>query len=77
MHIRSFPPALGTMTVLASHRGWWTFSNEAGVKQPFEFFTDEVLLLNELLLRLLLHRSGIGVDLQIVLDHLPMDPVHL
>jgi hypothetical protein len=25
MHIRSFPPALGTTTGLARHRGWWTF----------------------------------------------------
>jgi hypothetical protein len=37
--------------------------DESGVKQLFYFFTDEGLPLNGLLLRLLLHRPGIGVDL--------------
>jgi hypothetical protein len=41
------------------------------------FFMDEVLPLNRLLPRFLLDWSGIGVDLQIVLDHLPRDPGHL
>jgi hypothetical protein len=36
---------------------------EASVKQLLNLFTDEVLPLNELLLGLLLDRSGIGVDL--------------
>jgi hypothetical protein len=51
--------------------------NEVGVEQLFDFFTDEVLSLYTLLLRLLLDRTGIGVDLQMVLDHLPRDPGHL
>jgi hypothetical protein len=49
---------------------------EAGVKQLFDFFTDEVLPLHRLLSELLLDRSGIGVDLQMVLNHLPRDPGH-
>jgi hypothetical protein len=36
---------------------------EASVEQLFDFFMDEVLLLNELLPGPLLDRSGIGVDL--------------
>ena len=50
---------------------------EASLKQLLDFFTDEVLPLNGLLPRLLLDWSGIGVDLQMVLDHLPRDPGHL
>jgi hypothetical protein len=50
---------------------------EASLKQLFDFFTDEVLPLNELLPRLLLDRSGVGVDLYMVLNHLPRDPGHL
>jgi hypothetical protein len=50
---------------------------EAGLKQLLDFFTDKVLPLNELLPRLLLDQSGVGVDLQMVLDHLPRDPGHL
>jgi hypothetical protein len=38
---------------------------------------DEVLPLNGLLSRFLLDRSGITVDLQMVLNHLPGDPGHL
>jgi hypothetical protein len=37
----------------------------------------EVLLLNGQLPRLLLDRSGVGVNLQMVLDHLPRDHRHL
>jgi hypothetical protein len=50
---------------------------EASVKQLFDFFTDEVLPLNRLLLGPLLDRSGVRVDLQMVLIHLPRDPRHL
>jgi hypothetical protein len=50
---------------------------EASVEQLFDFFTDEVLPLNGLLSGLLLDRSGVGVDLQMVLNHLPRDPRHL
>jgi hypothetical protein len=51
--------------------------DEASVKQLFDLFTDEVLSLNRLLLRLLLDQSGIRVDLQMVFNHLPRDPRHL
>jgi hypothetical protein len=47
---------------------------EASVEQLLELFTDEVLPLNGLLLMLLLHRPGIGVDIQMVLNHLYRDP---
>jgi hypothetical protein len=50
---------------------------EASVEQLFDLFTDEVLPLNRLLPGPLLDRSGIGVDLQMVLNHLPRDPRHL
>jgi hypothetical protein len=49
---------------------------EAGVEQLFDFFTDEVLPLNGLLLGLLLDQSNVGVDIQMVLNHLPRDPGH-
>jgi hypothetical protein len=52
-------------------------SDEAGVEHLFDFFTDEVLPLNGLLLGLLLDRPVIRVDLQMVLDDLPSDPGHL
>jgi hypothetical protein len=42
-----------------------------------DFFTDEVLPLHGLLLKLLLDWSGVRVDLQMVLNHLPRDPRHL
>jgi hypothetical protein len=50
---------------------------EASVEQLLEFFTDEVLPLNGLLLGFLLHRPSVGVDLHMVLNHLPWDPGHL
>jgi hypothetical protein len=51
--------------------------DEASVKQLFNLFSDKVLSLYGLLPGLLLDRSGIGVDLQMVLNHLPGDPRHL
>jgi hypothetical protein len=51
--------------------------DEAGVEQLLDLFTNEVLPLNELLSGLLLDRSGVRVDLQIVLNHLPRDLGHL
>jgi hypothetical protein len=51
--------------------------DEASVKQLFNLFSDKVLLLYGLLSGLLLDRSGIGVDLQMVLNHQPGDPRHL
>jgi hypothetical protein len=50
---------------------------EAGVQQLPNLLSDEVLPLNGLSPRLLTHRFGIRVDLQMVLDHLPGDPGHL
>jgi hypothetical protein len=50
---------------------------ETSVEQLFDFFTDEVLPLNGLLSGPLLDRSGVGVDLQMMLNHLPRDPRHL
>jgi hypothetical protein len=50
---------------------------EASVEQLLNFFTNEVLLLNGLLPGPLLDWFGIGVDLQIVLNHIPRDPSHL
>jgi hypothetical protein len=52
-------------------------SYEASIEQPFDFFTDEVLPLNGLLPGLLLDWPSVGVDLQMVLDHLPRNPRHL
>jgi hypothetical protein len=51
--------------------------DEAKLQQLADHFTDEVLPLDGLLLWLLPHRLGIGVDLQMVLNHLPGDPGHL
>jgi hypothetical protein len=51
--------------------------DEASIEQLFDLFTDEVLLLNGLLLGPLLDWPGIGVDLQMMLNHLPRDPRHL
>jgi hypothetical protein len=50
---------------------------EASVEQLFDLFMDEVLPLNGLLPGPLLDRSGVGVDLQMVLNHLPRDPRNL
>jgi hypothetical protein len=38
---------------------------------------DEILPLYRLFLGFLLHRPGVRVDLQMVLNHLPSDPGHL
>jgi hypothetical protein len=51
--------------------------DEPDIEQLLDFFMDEVLLLNKLLLGLLLHWSGIRVELQMVLNYLPRDPEHL
>jgi hypothetical protein len=52
-------------------------SDEAGIEQLIDFFMDEILSLNGLLLVLMLDWLVIGVDLQMVLDHLPRDLGHL
>jgi hypothetical protein len=51
--------------------------NKVGIEQLFDFFTGDVLPLNRLLLGLLLDWSGVGVDLQMVLNHLSRDLGHL
>jgi hypothetical protein len=51
--------------------------NEASVQQLPDLLTDEILPLNGLSPRLLTHRFGVRVDLQMLLDHLPGDPRHL
>jgi hypothetical protein len=51
--------------------------DEVGIEQLVDLFTGEVLPLNGLLLRLLLDQSGVKVDLQMVLNHLPGDSGHL
>jgi hypothetical protein len=51
--------------------------NEASLQQLAELFTDEVLPLDGLLAWLLPDRPGVGVDLQMVLNHLLRDPGHL
>jgi hypothetical protein len=51
--------------------------DEASIKQFFNLFSDKALPLYGLLSRLLLDRSSVGVDLQMVLNHLHEDPRHL
>jgi hypothetical protein len=51
--------------------------DEASMQQLVDLFMDEVLLLDGLLPWLLSHRPNVGVDLHIVLNHLPGDPGHL
>jgi hypothetical protein len=50
---------------------------EASVEQLLDFFIDDVLPLSGLLLTPLLDWSGVGVNLHMVLNHLPRDPRHL
>jgi hypothetical protein len=51
--------------------------DKVGIEQLFDLFTNEVLPLNGLLLGLLLDWSGVGVDLQMMLNYLPMHLGHL
>jgi hypothetical protein len=51
--------------------------DEASAHQLPDLLMDEILSLNGLSPRLLTHRFGVRVDLQMVLDHLPGDPRHL
>jgi hypothetical protein len=50
---------------------------EATVEQLLDFFMDEVLPLNRLLLGLLLHWPSIRVDLEMVLNYVPRDSQYL
>jgi hypothetical protein len=52
-------------------------TDEASIEQLLDFFTDEVLPLNGLLLGPLLDWFGVGVNLKMVLNHLLMNPGHL
>jgi hypothetical protein len=61
----------------ANHRGWW-ISRIKPVSNSFSYlFTDEELPFYGLLPGLRLDWSGVRVDLQMVLNHLPQDPMHL
>jgi hypothetical protein len=71
------PADLGDDNRIGQPPGVMDLPYEANIEQILDFFTDEVLPLNKLLLRLLLDRSDVEVDLQMVLDHLPRDPGHL
>jgi hypothetical protein len=51
--------------------------DKASLGQLFDFLMDEVLSVSRLFLGLLLDWSVIGVDLQMVVNHLPSDPRHL
>jgi hypothetical protein len=51
--------------------------DEASLQELADLFTDEVLPLDGLLPWLLPHRLGVGVILQMVLNHLPGDLGHL
>jgi hypothetical protein len=51
--------------------------DEASLQQLADLFTGEVLPLDGMLPWLLPDRSGIGVDFQMVLNHLPRDSGHL
>jgi hypothetical protein len=48
--------------------------DETSLQQLADLFTDEVLPLDGLLAWLLLHQPSVGVDLQMVLNHLLGDP---
>ena len=71
------PVCLGNDNRVGQPLGMVDLLDEASVQQLADLFTDEVVPLYGLLSRLLTHRLGIGVDLQMVLDHLPRDPGHL
>jgi hypothetical protein len=76
VHLK-FPIGLGDNNMVCQPPRVVGLPYEASVKQLLELFTDEVLPLNGLLSGLLLHQTSIGVDLQMVLNHLPRHPKHL
>jgi hypothetical protein len=51
--------------------------DETSLQQLADLFMDEVLPLDRLLPWLLPHRLGVGLNLKMVLNHLPGDPGHL
>jgi hypothetical protein len=71
------PDRLGEDNRVGQPSGVVDLPDEASVKQLFNLFSDKVLPLYGLLSRLLLDRSGVKVDLQIVFNHIPGDPRHL
>jgi hypothetical protein len=72
-----FPTSLGDDNRVGQSPRVVGLLDESGVKQLLDFSMDKVLPLNGLLLRLLLHRPGIRVDLHMVFNHLPRDPRYL
>jgi hypothetical protein len=68
MHIRSFPFFLQDDHRIGQPPRVVDLPYEAGVEQLSDLFTDEVLPLNGLLPGPLLDRSGVGVDIQMVLN---------
>jgi hypothetical protein len=72
-----FPTGLGDDSRVGQPPRVVDLLDESSVEQVLNFFTDEVLPINGLLLGLLLYQPGVGVDLQIVLNHLSRDPGHL
>jgi hypothetical protein len=71
------PVRLGDDDWIGQTRWVMDLFDEASVQQLLDLLTDDVLPLNRLSPRLLTHRLGIRVDLQMVLNHLPGDPRHL
>jgi hypothetical protein len=71
------PTSLGDDNRISQPSSVVDLQDKASVEQLFDLFTDEVLPLNGLLSGLFLDCSGIRVDLQMVLNHLPRDPRHL
>jgi hypothetical protein len=66
-----FPTGLGNDNRVGKPSRVVDLLYEANVEQLLELLMDEVSQLNGLPLRLLLHRPDIGVDLHMVLNHLP------
>jgi hypothetical protein len=50
--------------------------DEVNIEHLLDLFSNEILPLNGLLPRFLLDRSGVRVDLQMMLNHLPWDLRH-
>ena len=71
------PVGLGDDNPIGQPLGVVDLLDEASVQQLVDLFTDEVLPLHGLIPRLLAHRLGVRVDLQMVLDYFPRDPGHL
>jgi hypothetical protein len=71
------PISLGNDNWIGQPYWVMNLSDEASMQHLSDLLTDEILPLNGLSPRLLTHRFGVRVDLQMLLDHLPGDPWHL